>query len=137
MGMADGLPLELVVMGFPEPEVPDAVDVALRRLTFLGDLRVAEAAAVAKDADGVVALREVDHLVTADGPGQPPPRTNLLVAEQIDAIGQMLQPGRSALALVLEHAWVNELGDAFRKGRGAVLVSTWVEAPPMTRTASD
>ena len=41
--MAERLPLELVVMEFPEPDVPEAVDIALSRLTFLGDLRVLEA----------------------------------------------------------------------------------------------
>jgi hypothetical protein len=112
-------------MGFPEPEIPEAVDVALRRLAFLGDLRVVEAAAIVKDADGIVILREVDHLVTAAGP---PVRHNVLVADEVEAIGRMLQTGRSALALVLEHTWINELGDAFRKGRGVVLVSTWIDA---------
>jgi hypothetical protein len=123
--MAEGLPLELVVMEFPEPAVPEAVDVALSRLTFLGDLRVLEAAAVVKDANGAWASEDFDHLVSSHGNGAAMLPATLVPAE-LDRIGRLLQPGRAALALVLDHTWINELAAAFRKGRGAVLLSAWL-----------
>jgi hypothetical protein len=126
--MAHERPLELVVMDFPEAEVPEAVDGALRRLTFLGDLRVVEAAAIAKDADGNCRRREVDHLVTAKGSGELPSEPSVLVPSEVDGIGRMLGPGRTALALVLEHTWIGELGDAFTRVGGEVLASAWLAA---------
>jgi hypothetical protein len=129
--MAERLPLELVVMEFPEPDVPEAVDIALSRLTFLGDLRVLEAAAVIKDAAGGWTSEEVDHLISSRGRGDvlslPPV---ILVPTELERIGRMLDPGRAALALVLEHTWINELAEAFRKVRGAVLLSAWLDGPP-------
>jgi hypothetical protein len=128
--MADDLPLELVVLGFPEPDVPEPVDIALRRLTFLGDVRVREAAAIAKETDGTYRRREVDHLVTPYAEGETPVRPDVLVPDEVEGFGRMLEPGRSALALVLEHTWINELGEAFRKVRGAVLLSAWLDPGP-------
>jgi hypothetical protein len=143
--MAERLPLELVVMEFPEPDVPEAVDIALSRLTFLGDLRVLEAAAVIKDADGVWTSEEVDHLISSRGTDvgsalrEPPlpaglygasPTMPILNPAELDRIGRMLDPGRAALALVLEHTWINELAQAFRKVRGAVLLSAWLGGSP-------
>jgi hypothetical protein len=128
--MPERLPLELVVMGFPEPDVPEAVDIALSRLTFLGDLRVLEAAAVRRDADGNWASQEVDHLVSGRGTGEPPRPRVILVPTELERIGRMLEPGRAALALVLAHTWINELAEAFRKVRGAVLLSAWLDGSP-------
>jgi len=134
--MAQERPLELVVMDFPEAEVPEPVDVALRRLTFLGDLRVVEAAAIAKDADGTCRRQPVNHLVTANGNDDPPAESSVLVPSEVDGIGRMLGPGRTALALVLEHTWIGELGDAFKRVGGEVLVSTWLAADgPATTSA--
>jgi len=126
--MADDLPLELVVLGFPEPDVPETVDLALRRLTFLGDVRVREASAIAKESDGTFHRRTVDHLVTPYPGGETPARSHVLVPDEVEGIGRMLEPGRSALALVLEHTWISELGEAFRKRRGTVLLSAWLDA---------
>jgi hypothetical protein len=128
--MPERLPLELVVMEFPEPDVPEAVDIALSRLTFLGDLRVLEAAAVVQDANGNWTSREVDHLVSTRRTGEVPGPRAILVPDELERIGGMLEPGRAALALVLEHTWINELAEAFRKVRGAVLLSAWLDGSP-------
>jgi hypothetical protein len=132
--MAERLPLELVVMEFPEPDVPEAVDIALSRLTFLGDLRVLEATAVVKDADGAWTSKEVDHLISSRGTDEAPAlvgvRPAILATAELERIGRMLEPGRAALALVLEHAWISELAQAFRRVRGAVLLSAWLEGSP-------
>jgi uncharacterized membrane protein len=125
--MADRLPLELVVMEFPEPDVPEGVDIALSRLTFLGDIRVQEAAAIVKDVNGTLTSQEVDHLVSSRHHAELPAAPDLLDVGQLERIGRMLDPGRAALALVLEHTWINELAEAFRKARGTVLRSAWLD----------
>jgi hypothetical protein len=134
--MAERLPLELVVMEFPEPDVPEAVDIALSRLTFLGDLRVLEAAAVVKDAEGQLTSPEVDHLVSSRGDDEVSRTPVVLVPAELERIGLMLDPGRAALALVLQHTWINELGEAFRKVRGTVLMSSWLDGERAAPTES-
>jgi hypothetical protein len=126
--MAERLPLELVVMEFPEPDIPEAVDIALSRLTFLGDLRVLEAAAVVKGADGDWTSEEVDHLVSSRGTDEAAPPARL--PAELERIAPALDPGRAVLALVLEHAWISELARAFRKVRGVVLLSAWLDGSP-------
>jgi len=120
--VAPELPLELLVLAFPEPELPKPVEAALRRLTFLGDLRVLEAAVIAKDEHGGCERRPIDDLVATDD-ADAPVEPGVLVPSEVDGIGHLLAPGRTALAMVIEHVWIRDLREALRSAHGGVLLS--------------
>jgi hypothetical protein len=126
--MAQALPLELLVLDFPEPELPTSVETALRRLTFLGDLRVLEAAVIAKDENGTYERHTIDDLVAAADDSDGPTEPTVLVPREVDGIGHLLAPGRTALALVIEHAWIGDLRQALQSSRGGVLLSVELDA---------
>ena len=116
-------PLELVVLDFPESEVPRPLEAEMHRLTFLGDLRVLEAFAVAKDRDGNRVVLDVARALSNGEITHPLPEPTVLVPTEVEAIGDALAPGRTALAMVIEHAWIHNLREVFRSVRGTVLLS--------------
>ncbi|MGC9669966.1 hypothetical protein ACNTMW_25915 [Planosporangium sp. 12N6] len=124
--MAGVGPLEFLVVAFSGEELPDRVGSVLRAVEAGGDVRIVDALVVIKDRDGRVRAEElVDIPALADlAAGYPftDPRATLIDAADVEEVGQALDAGGVALALLVEHAWARAAGAAARD-LGGVLVA--------------
>jgi hypothetical protein len=118
MGAVDYLVVEFP--GGKLPGLPLLVDLVDR-----GIIRILDLALVRKDVDGSVTQVSVADLV-AEGNGEltvfEGAASGLLLPEDIEAAGRILEPGTTGLVVVYENAWSAPLAVAFRKG-GAQLIA--------------
>jgi hypothetical protein len=128
-------PVEILVMEFAGVGLPDGAGVALEQIQEHGDVRVVEAFLVLKAATGAVRIEEVTDVMRPSGAtadiGLAVPSASLwLDHESVREVGQAMQPGSTALALVLVHHSARDVVTAFRKLGGVVLTSTRLPTPP-------
>ena len=121
-------PVEFLVLVFPGERIGADVVAPLVALRRSGGVRVIDTMVVVKAADGTVRaaeLVEFDHLreVVADGDA-----VNLMGEEDAAEAAELLDPGSSALLVLVEHVWAAEAAEAFRSAGGRVAAS--VRIPP-------
>jgi uncharacterized membrane protein len=129
-------PLEVLVLGFPSEGLPDAAGVALQQIQDTGDVRVVEAALVVKTGPEAVHSEEVTDLAAAGELaaeyGLAAPDSGLMAPDCIAEIAAAMQVDTTALALVLEHRWAQDVVGAFH-GVGAIVLASarvpWPTAP--------
>jgi uncharacterized membrane protein len=118
-------PLEFLVVAFPGEELPDRVASVLRAVEVGGDVRIVDALAVAKDRDGRVRGTELADVAALGGQAGEydfaDPGACLIDAADVDEVGQALDAGTVALALLIEHTWARET-DAVVRELGGLLV---------------
>jgi hypothetical protein len=118
-------PLEFLVVAFEGEELPDRAGSVLRAFDGGGCVRIVDALAVAKDRHGRVRSTELADLAglvaLADEYGLTDPDTRLIDAADLDEVGQALDAGMVALALLIDHVWARTAGRVVRES-GGVLV---------------
>ncbi|NJC72162.1 hypothetical protein HC031_20930 [Planosporangium thailandense] len=118
-------PLEFLVFAFPGEELPDRIAAVLYAVERGGDVRVVDALAVAKDRDGRVRSAELVDVPAVAGLGVErgfaEPGVCLIDAADVDEVGQALDAGTVALAVLVEHAWARQ-ADAVVREQGGALV---------------
>jgi uncharacterized membrane protein len=118
-------PLEFLVVAFPGEELPDRAASVLRAVEGGGAVRIVDALAVSKDRDGRVRGAELSDLAALAGLATEydfaDPAGGLIDAADVDEVGQALDAGTVALALLVEHAWAGAADAAVRE-LGGVLV---------------
>ncbi|GAA1798010.1 DUF1269 domain-containing protein [Planosporangium flavigriseum] len=112
-------PLEFLVVAFPGEALPDRVASVLQAVETGGAVRIVDALAVVKDRDGHVRgveFADVPALAAYDvaDPG-------LIDAADVDEVGQALDAGTAALALLIDHVWASAADAAVRE-LGGLLV---------------
>ncbi|MFC1416991.1 DUF6325 family protein [Streptacidiphilus cavernicola] len=121
-------PVEFLVLAFPGEQVGADVVTPLVALQRTGGVRVIDTLAVTKAADGSVRaaeLSEFEHLKDLVAGGDP---VNLMGEEDAAEAAELLEPGSSALLVLIEHVWATEVAEAFRGAGGRVAAS--VRIPP-------
>lgn len=116
-------PADLYVVAFPEDHVPAAVRQALLDTLASGVITLLDLTLIKKSADGSLQLVEIENLgdefdlsvVNATS-------TGLIGDEDLDDVAAELEPGTSALAVLLENTWARQLAGAIL-GSGAVVVA--------------
>jgi hypothetical protein len=117
MGAVDYLVVEFP--GDDLPGLPLLVDLVDR-----GIVRILDVAIVRKDLDGVVAQVSVDELARNGNPELTVlegAASGLLLPEDIELAGGVLEPGRTGFILVYENAWAAPLAVEFRRGGGQLI----------------
>jgi uncharacterized membrane protein len=119
-------PLEILVVGFPTERPGPEVVQALAATQMQGDLRVIEVVVLSKSPAGevdVIDVAELDdvedvaaHVVADDMLG-------LLADEDVAEVGQLLDPGTCAAAVLVEHVWARGLGQAVRDAGGELIAA--------------
>jgi uncharacterized membrane protein len=119
-------PIELVIVRFPGNQFTGEITPALRELVENRLLRIIDLIFVKKDGDGNVAAVEVAELdpdnfdllnsVVHDASG-------LLTDEDIERLGDLLEPQSSAAVVLFENAWARRLSEAIRNAGGEVLIN--------------
>jgi uncharacterized membrane protein len=117
-------PLEVLVVSFPREEVPEGVEVALAAMKEIGDIRVISGMTVTRPVDGppevtqIASFQDVGDVV-ADIVGHT--AVGLPNADAIDAVVTTLEPGSTALLLVVEHVWAVGVAAEIRAAGGRLV----------------
>jgi uncharacterized membrane protein len=125
-------PIEVVVLGFPGSRFTGEIRPRIVDLVQRDIVAVIDALLITKDEDGTVGYLELEQLV--DDPdisaldGLLTSRLDLLASEDATEFAANLQPGSSALALVLEHRWMGPVREAITEAGGFLLADLHV--PP-------
>ena len=126
-------PVDYVVVEFPAGEAKFSGEMAAE-LTSLVDrdlVRVLDLVLLHKDQDGSVAVDEL-HEVDESHVGQlralETDLALLLAAEDVEAIGSVLEPGNVAAVLVYENTWAAPFASAVRRSGGQLVADGRIPA---------
>ena len=116
-------PGELIVIAFPHEQVPDAVLSAVSDVLADGVVTLLDLALVRRTADGGLEIIDVEALTGAEAEVTftEVSAQGLIGDEDLAAIAESVEPGSSALVVLLEHTWARAVTAAIRDA-GAVLV---------------
>jgi hypothetical protein len=118
-------PLEFLIVAFEGEELPDRAGAVLRAVDVGGCVRIVDALAVAKDRHGRVRSTELaDVAAFAALAGEydfTDPDNRLIDAADVDEVGQALDAGTVALALLIDHVWARAAGQVVREARGVLV----------------
>ncbi|GIE91225.1 DUF6325 family protein [Actinoplanes regularis] len=124
-------PLELMIMSFPAERLNDGVLTTLDRLTRAGEMRIVDVLVVRADSAGATRTVEL-----CDLPGLPGSlawarlATGLITATDIDEVARLVDRDTNALAVLLEHRWVNELAGRVAASHGTIVALTHIPGAP-------
>ncbi|MHA6760433.1 DUF6325 family protein [Streptacidiphilus sp. PAMC 29251] len=121
-------PVEFLVLAFPAEQIGADVIAPLAALRRSGGVRVLDTLVVTKAADGTVSAAELADLDQLKGAPTDADSINLMGEEDAAEAAELLEPGSSALLILVEHVWATEAAEAFRSAGGRVAAS--VRIPP-------
>ncbi|RSS61444.1 DUF6325 family protein [Streptomyces sp. WAC06614] len=119
-------PVDLVVLSFPVDRPPDSFLAALENVERREDVRILDALVVTKAADGTVErveLHDIESLADAAAGIAARRVLGTVGADQVDALVPLMEPGSTALALLVENVWARETAEEVRSHGGRLLAS--------------
>ena len=119
-------PVDYLVVGFPAEKANFSGEVAseLKKLIDSNTIRVLDLVMIMKDEDGSVEaseLRDADDSEIGELRALERDLAILLAEEDIEEIGETLDPGSAAAVLVWENSWAAPFGSAVRRSGGELL----------------
>jgi hypothetical protein len=132
-------PLEYTVIGFPDLIVDGTVAEEIGKVVEAGTIRIVDLVAIGKNADGDVAIIELDAKDDARYAGFAPLLSNrmgLFTAEDLATIAVDMPAGTGALVVLFEHRWAVEIKEALQ-AKGAVLLGRAVIPPEVLEEVND
>jgi uncharacterized membrane protein len=155
-------PVQLLTVGFDEPNFTGAIIEEFKRLAAHDIVHLIDVLLVAKDDDGNVTqlemsdrpeLEEYGALVGAllglGAAGEEGMVAGAVAGAEAMADGKMydpeqvwvladeIPPGMTAAIIVLEHRWAIPLRDAIEGANGAVLVDEWIHPEDLVRYGAE
>jgi hypothetical protein len=124
--MTDLGPVEYIVVGFADGALAGAVAPALLDLVETGQVRVVDLVVVAKDAQGRVAITEMEELPAEAAGAFARLRctvSGLLSEADLDDLGAELAPDSAAVVMLVEHLWAARFAGAVRAAGGELRYS--------------
>jgi Family of unknown function (DUF6325) len=124
-------PVELAVIGFPGSQFSGEIAPAVADLVASGTVSILDLLFITRDDDGTVAgfeLTEVDDEIAGPYLELEGEAGALLSEEDMEAIGELLEPGSSALAIVWENTWARSFVTAVRNSQGVLLAHDRMDA---------
>ena len=122
--MAEIGPVEYMAVSFPGNKFKGEIVPALKELVDSGTVRIIDLAFVMKDGDGNIAAIEVEELDSDAGKAFAALQAeigDLVNADDLQAVGEVLEPNSSAAVLVWEDVWAAKLAKAIRDAGGVLL----------------
>jgi uncharacterized membrane protein len=117
-------PVEYMAVSFPGNKFKGEIAPALKELVDSGTVRIIDLAFVTKDAEGNVVAMEVEELDSDAGKAFAALQAeigDLVNADDLQAVGEVLEPNSSAAVLVWEDVWAAKLAKAIRDAGGVLL----------------
>jgi hypothetical protein len=119
-------PVEVLVVAFPGSNFNGAIAPALQNVVERGDITVVDLAFITKAADESVSIVELSD-ISDDAIGALDAAMEdilgLLSEDDLLSIGEALDPGSSAVAIVIEHRWARELAAAVAGSDGQIVIN--------------
>ena len=128
-------PVDVLEVAFPGNEFNGEILPALEQLIASGTIRVLDLLFAYKTADGEVGSVELAGITQQYGPlftsvdGDVP--GGLLDAEDVEALGDDLQPNSSIALIVWENTWAAPFASAVRRCGGQLIASGRLPAPAL------
>jgi uncharacterized membrane protein len=114
-------PVDVAVLYFEGSKFNGAVAPALADLQEAGIVRIIDLALIVKDLDGVATFVEKEDADIADAFASVGQSLDLLSTEDLEGLGEGLDPGSSALVVVWENTWAGRLAAAVRGSNGRMV----------------
>lgn len=117
-------PVEYMVVAFPHNNFEGKIAPALADLADSGTIRVLDLAFVLKDVEGSVYATELEDMDSEVGKAFQTIQTEvgeLVSADDLQAIGEQLEPDSSAAVLVWEDVWAAKLKGAILDAGGVLI----------------
>jgi Family of unknown function (DUF6325) len=123
-------PMELIVLCFPAAQLNDGVQATLDRLDSVADMRAVDILVVRTDDAGGACAVELSELpgLRVDPAAVARLATGLITETDIDDIADLVDHGTDAVAVLVEHVWVQDLADDMVAVDGTVLALMHVPA---------
>jgi hypothetical protein len=123
-------PLELIVLSFPAARLNDGVLATLDQLLAAPGVRVLDVLVVRTDAVGGACAVELCELPGLGGDPQTQARlaTGLITETDVDEVGEIVDDETDAVAVLVEHLWVNDLASEVASTDGTVLALLHIPA---------
>jgi uncharacterized membrane protein len=118
-------PVDIVVLAFPG-DVSERTLAALGAVEARNDVRIIDGIIVAKDAAGRIdrtELIDIENLQDLAADLVARGASGLIGIDDVSEVGELLDPGSIALALLIEHVWARELAASVRADDGELLAS--------------
>ncbi|HTY71660.1 MAG TPA: DUF6325 family protein [Actinomycetes bacterium] len=129
--------VEVAVVDFPGSRFNGRIAPALGSLVESGIVRVIDLAFVSRDADGTVDAFELGELGEGDDARAfldvEGAAGGLLSVEDLAKVGQLLDPGSSAVVIVWENVWARPLVTAIEDAGGRLLLHDRIDAGSVQR----
>ena len=121
-------PVDYLVVGFPadKADFSGAMASELRALIDCNTIRVLDLVMIMKGDDGSVEaseLRDADDSEIGELRALERDLAILLAEEDVEEIGESLEPGSAAAVLVWENTWAAPFGSAIRRSGGQLVTS--------------
>ena len=123
-------PLELIVLSFPAARLNDGVLATLDQLLLAPGVRVLDVLVVRTDAMGGACAVELHELpgLGCDPQTQARLATGLITETDVDEVGELVDEENDALAVLVEHLWMNDLASEVASTDGTVLALLHIPA---------
>lgn len=123
-------PVDYIMIEFPGSRFDEGIVPALLDLVATGTVRIIDLGFVTKDADGTVQAFEVDDFEHAGATFRQISAflADLIVEEDLEEAGALLEPGSSAVMIVWENTWAAPFATAVRASGGEVIDSGRIPA---------
>ena len=127
-------PVDVVIMGFGEPEFDGSVLEELEKRVAEGTIRVLDAMVIVKAGDGIAVTLDLEDLPPEDKKALGFIETGtrgLFDSEDADTLIEGMVPGSAVVALAIEHTWAIGLRKALEKVGAEVALSFRIPGPVM------
>ena len=148
-------PVQMMVLGFAEPEFHGTIVAELQRLRSLDLIRVVDALVVDKDDEGNISAVQISHLTPeeaaemgaiagaligfgfgdeeaviagAEAGAAEGADGHLIPDDQVWYVADAIPNGSTAAILLIEHLWAIPLRDAIAGAGGIALADEWIHA---------
>lgn len=125
-------PLELMVLSFPANRLGEGVRATLDRLFVAGQMRIVDVLVIRTDAAGGACAVELSELacLRGDRTGMARLASGLITESDIDEVAGMVDKDTDALAVLLEHRWVQDLAGPVAASDGSIVALTHIPGVP-------
>jgi len=131
-------PLEYTVIGFAGNSFDGSIADEIGRVVENGTIRIVDAVAIIKDAEGEIAIVEIDAKSDERFASIAPlleGRIGLFTPEDLATLAEGIPAETSALVLLFEHRWAVRVKEAIQAA-GGVLIARSVIPPEILEEAS-
>ena len=120
-------PLEFLVMKFPEGGLGPETVTALAGLRRAENVLLIDSLVVTKGADGAVHTSELDELPQLTDSVEKRDLLNMIGQEDAEEVATTLEPGETALMVLIEHLWARHAAEAVQAAGGRIIASVRVD----------